>query len=89
MACILVSSQRPQSPIIACVTDQKAVRQLNLAYGVQAYLAPFTEDKEKMRQQSIEIALKSGVIKKEELAIIVAGTVPGYQYADSMQISNI
>ena len=85
----LVSSQRPQSPIIACVTDQKAVRQLNLAYGVQAYLAPFTEDKEKMRQQSIEIALKSGVIKKEELAIIVAGTVPGYQYADSMQISNI
>lgn len=85
----LVSSQRPLSPIIACVTDQKAVRQLNLAYGVQAYLAPFTEDKEKMRQQSIEIALKSGVIKKEELAIIVAGTVPGYQYADSMQISNI
>ena len=48
-----------------------------------------TEDKDEMREQSIEIALKSGIIKKNELAIIVAGTVPGYQFADSMQISNI
>ena len=85
----IVSSYRPQSSIIACVTDKKAVRQLNLAYGVHAYLAPFTEDKDEMREQSIEIALKSGIIKKKELAIIVAGTVPGYQFADSMQISNI
>ena len=85
----LTSSFRPECPIIVCVTDEKAARQLRLAYGVTPLLADFTEDKEKMREQSIRLALESGTVKKDDLAVIITGSLPGFQYADSMQISRI
>ena len=85
----LTSSFRPECPIIVCVTDEKAARQLRLAYGVTPLLAPFTDDVVKMRDQSIELALKSGGVKKNDLAVIISGSIPGFRYADSMQISRI
>ena len=85
----LTSSFRPECPIIVCVTDKKAARQLRLAYGVTPLLAPFTDDVVKMRDQSIELALKSGGVKKNDLAVIISGSIPGFRYADSMQISRI
>ena len=85
----LTSSCRPACPIIACVTDRKAVRQLRLAYGVTPLLADFTEDKEQMREQSLRLAMESGVVRKDDLAVIITGSLPGFQYADSMQISKI
>ncbi|MBO8435420.1 MAG: pyruvate kinase [Spirochaetes bacterium] len=85
----LTSSCRPESPIIVCVTDEKAARQLNLAYGVKPLLAPFTEDVVKMREQSIELALSSKEVEKDDLAVIISGSIPGFSYADSMQISRI
>ena len=85
----LASSHRPSCPIIACVTDPKATRQLRLAYGVVPILAAFTEDKDQMRQQSIDLAMKSGLLKEGDLAVIITGSLPGYQHADSMQISPI
>lgn len=44
----LTSAFRPECPIIVCVTDEKAARQLKLAYGVTPLLAPFTDDVVKM-----------------------------------------
>ena len=85
----LTSSFRPACPVIVCVTDEKAARQLRLAYGVTPLLAPFTDDVVKMRDQSIELALKSGGIKENDLAVIISGSIPGFRYADSMQISRI
>ena len=85
----LTSSFRPECPIIVCVTDEKAARQLRRAYGVTPLLAPFTDDVVKMRDQSIELALKSGGVKKNDLAVIISGSIPGFRYADSMQISRI
>ena len=69
--------------------DRKAVRQLRLAYGVTPLLADFTEDKEQMREQSLRLAMESGVVRKDDLAVIITGSLPGFQYADSMQISKI
>ncbi len=85
----LTSCHRPECPVIACVTDPKATRQLRLAYGVTPILADFTEDKDQMRSQSISLALASGIVKEGELAIIITGSLPGYQHADSMQISKL
>lgn len=85
----LTSSFRPECPIIVCVTDEKAARQLNLAYGVKPMLASFTTDPAKMREQSLELSYKSQAIKEGDLAVIVSGSIPGFNYADSMQISRI
>ncbi len=85
----LTSSFRPECPIIVCVTDEKAARQLRLAYGVTPLLAPFTDDIVKMRDQSIELALKSKAITEGELAVIISGSIPGFRYADSMQIAKL
>ncbi len=85
----LTSSCRPECPIIVCVTDSKAARQLRLAYGVLPLLAPFTDDVVKMRDQSIRLALESGAVRNDELAVIISGSIPGFRYADSMQISKI
>ena len=85
----LASSFRPECPIIVCVTDGKAARQLNLAYGVKPMLAPFTNDIARMREQSIDLSFRSGIVKEGDLAVIVSGSIPGFSYADSMQISEL
>lgn len=85
----LTSSFRPECPIIVCVADEKAARQLRLAYGVRTLLAPFTDDVVKMRDQSISLALESNEVKKGDLAVIISGSIPGFRYADSMQISTL
>lgn len=85
----LTSAFRPECPIIVCVTDEKAARQLRLAYGVTPLLAPFTDDVVKMRDQSIDLALGSKAVAKDDLAVIISGSIPGFRYADSMQISCI
>ena len=85
----LTSAFRPECPIIVCVTDEKAARQLKLAYGITPLLAPFTDDVVKMRDQSINLALKSKAVADDDLVVIISGSIPGFRYADSMQISKI
>ena len=76
-------------PIKPITTDGKAARQLNLAYGVKPMLAPFTNDIARMREQSIDLSFRSGIVKEGDLAVIVSGSIPGFSYADSMQISEL
>ena len=85
----LTSSCRPECPIVVCVTDPKAARQLRLAYGVLPLLAPFTEDLDQMRDQSLKLARGAGAVRKGDLAVIISGSIPGFNYADAMQISRI
>ena len=40
-----------------------------------------------MKKNSIKLALSTNVIEKGELAIIISGSMTGYQYADTMQIT--
>lgn len=84
---LLTSFYRPEAPIIACVTDEKACRQLRLYFGVYPIHAPYTEDTAEMKKNSIKLALSTNIIEKGELAIIISGSMTGYQYADTMQIT--
>lgn len=85
----LTSAFKPECPVIVCVTDAKAARQLNLAYGITPLLAPFTDNVVKMREQSIKLALGSGIVSDGDLVVIISGSIPGFSYADSMQISRL
>ncbi len=84
---LLTSFYRPEAPIIACVTDEKACRQLRLYFGVYPIHAPYTEKTDEMRKNSLKLALSTNIIEKGELAIIITGSMTGYQYADTMQIT--
>lgn len=85
----MTSSYHPAAPIIACVTDKKAYRQLRLDYGVYPILAPYTEDRDELGELANDLALKTGIVDKGDLAVIITGTHTGYQYADSLQLTKL
>lgn len=73
----IASYYRPSVPIIAGCTDEKAARQLKLDYGVYPYIAELTDDRDDMKQQAIDIALESKIIKKGDLIVLVCGSFTG------------
>lgn len=85
----LISFYRPGVPVIACVTDEKAARQLRLCYGVYPVISRFTEDIKTMRAQAEELALSSGLVEKGDLAVFISGSMIGSFGSDTMQITNI
>ena len=85
----MTSSYHPSAPIIACVTDSKALRQLRLDYGVYPIAAPYTEDRDELAELANVLAKKTGIIKEGDLAVIITGTQTGYQAADSLQLTRL
>ena len=85
----MTSSYHPSAPIIACVTDTKAQRQLRLDYGVYPIPAPYTEDKDELANLANVLSQKTGLVKKGDLAVIITGTHTGYQFADSLQLTRL
>ena len=85
----ITSSYHPSAPIIACVTDRKALRQLKLDYGVYPIAAPYTEDRDELGELANELSLKTKIVKEGDLAVIITGTQTGYQFADSLQLTKL
>ncbi|NLK75456.1 MAG: pyruvate kinase [Clostridiales bacterium] len=73
----MVSRYRPCSPIIACTTDQKVCRQLNLAWGVTPLQMEVEHDTFELFDHAVEIAEKAGYIKEGELVVLTAGVPLG------------
>ena len=77
---LMVSKWRGQSPIIAPVTSQKAVRRISLYWGVQAIKIKEVENTEKMISSAEQATVEQKLLKKGDLVIITAGVpigVPG------------
>ncbi len=85
----MTSSYHPSAPIIACVTDSKALRQLRLDYGVYPIAAPYTEDRDELAELANVLAKKTGIVRKGDIAVIITGTQTGYQAADSLQLARL
>lgn len=85
----ITSSYHPSAPIIACVTDRKALRQLKLDYGVYPIAAPYTEDRDELGELANALSLKTRIVKEGDLAVIITGTQTGYQFADSLQLTKL
>lgn len=69
----MVSSFRPEQPIIALSPAEEVVRRLSLVWGVYPVLANNYENSEDMIEQAKQKALKSGLVKKGECVVITAG----------------
>ena len=73
----IASYYRPSVPIIAGCTDEQAARQLKLDYGVYPFPAELIDDRDDMKQQALDIALKSGLVEKGELVVLICGSLTG------------
>lgn len=87
---MVTSYYRPSCPVIACVTDEKAARQLNLGYGIHPVMARLIEDMDFMKALAIETALKTNIVKKDDLVVLITGSTTGGSYSsDCMQIAKL
>lgn len=86
----LISNYRPACPIIAAVVDDRAMRQLNLAWGVKTVKAEEQASSEVLFAYAIEKAVKSQRLKEGDTIIVVAGSsYKGNAPANMMQITSL
>ncbi|AEC01579.1 pyruvate kinase [Parasphaerochaeta coccoides] len=83
----MISRYRPACPIIAAVSDPVAARTLNLAFGVRPVLAEVQPTVSATLEHGVELAFKTGLVKKGDLIILTSGNVIDTQTAaDTMHI---
>ena len=70
----LLSTSRPEQPIIAATPSDTVQRQLLLNWGVVPLLVKIAEDSEEMTQNAMRVALSTGYLKRSDRIVMVAGT---------------
>jgi len=69
----LLSTFRPEQPIIAATPSENAYRQLLLNWGVVPLLVKMAEDSEEMTQNAMKVALDVGALQLSDKVVMVAG----------------
>ena len=74
----MVSKYRPESPVVACVMDEKAYRQLNLSWGVTPIMmCQLEKNTDQLFDLAVETAEKAGIVQQGEVVVITAGVPLG------------
>ncbi|WP_270941531.1 pyruvate kinase [Romboutsia lituseburensis] len=73
----MVSKFRPECPIIATTTNEKAMRQLGLTWGVYTVKSSSSKNTDEVIENSIEAAKSANFINNGELVVITAGVPVG------------
>lgn len=73
----MVSKYRPKAPIIAVTSHEKVRNQLSLVWGVYPQLGETASSTDEMLNQSVNAALKSGIVKQGDNVVITAGVPVG------------
>lgn len=81
-----LSAYRPSCPIIAITVDQKACRQLNLAWGVIPVYAEKKSSTDELFLYAIEKALETGTVKKGDKVIITGASFIGDAVTDTIKL---
>ena len=69
----LLSTFRPDEPVLAVTPDEHAERSMQLYWGVSAYHAPHVHGSDAMIQNSMKIAVDSGIAGISDKLMLVAG----------------
>ncbi len=81
-----LSAYKPNCPIIAITVDQKACRQLNLAWGVHPVYAEKKSNTDELFLYAIEKALETGIVKKGDRVIITGASFIGDAVTDTIKL---
>jgi len=81
-----ISAYRPHSPIIAITVNEKACRQLNLAWNVYPVYAEKKNSIDELFQYAIDKALETGIVKHGDKVIITGASGVGEAITDTIKI---
>ena len=85
----MISDYRPAVPIIAPVVDKKALRQLNLTWGVYPFLAVEQSSADSRFHHAEQIALQSGSVEEGDTIVISGGPHERNSAIDMMRICKL
>lgn len=81
-----LSAYKPECPIIAVTVNEKACRQLNLAWNVYPVYAEKKDSTDELFQYAIEKALQTGIVHKGDKVIITGASSVGNAVTDTIKI---
>lgn len=81
-----LSAYHPACPIIALTVNEKACRQLNLAWNVYPVYAEHKNSVDELFQYAIEKALETGVVKKGDKVIITGASSTCNAITDTIKV---
>jgi len=85
----LISNYRPECPILAAVLDEKACRQLNLAWNVTPIFSEEKHSTDELLKTGIELAIKEKVANVGDTIILTCSAAIGEINTDLMKIHTI
>ncbi|MDI3502579.1 MAG: pyruvate kinase [Archaeoglobi archaeon] len=71
------SRYRPLIPIIAVTPSERVFRILNLSWGIIPLLTEVAKSHEEFMERAIELSVKNELVKRGEIVVVTAGTLPG------------
>ena len=80
----LLSKDRPQQPIIACVMKEQVQRQLSLSWGITSLMMPLAHSTDELIEMSTALAKENGFLHNGELAVVTAGVPVGISGTTNM-----
>jgi pyruvate kinase len=81
-----LSSYRPVCPIIAITVNEKACRQLNLAWNVHPVYAEKKNSTDELFEYAIETALKTNIVKRGDRVIITGASAVNNAVTDTIKL---
>lgn len=82
----LLSNYRPQCPVIGAVLNEKACRQLNLAWNVKPVLAEEKYSTDELLNSGIKTAIKENMAKLGDTIVLTCSAAVGDTTTDLMKI---
>ncbi|MEH7379683.1 pyruvate kinase [Bacillus sp. JJ1533] len=73
----MISKYRPKAPIIAVTANESTTRKLSLVWGVYPQTGNVAKSTDEMLDNSVDVALNTGIIKPGDLVVITAGVPVG------------
>ena len=80
----LLSRFRPDTPVIACVLDERTRRQMNVYRGVTPLLMDYANSTDELISMSVAAAEKAGLVHSGDLAVVTAGVPVGISGTTNM-----
>jgi pyruvate kinase len=81
----MISRYRPHSDIIACTTDEKVCRKLNLSWGVTPIMVEKKERLMELFDHVADACLQNGLVEKNDIIVITAGVPLGVSGMTNMR----
>ena len=79
-----ISGFRPACPIVAATTNQKALMQLRLSWGVYPVLVDVVESTDDLFNVAVESARESGMVSDGDIIVVTAGVPVGISGTTNM-----